>query len=287
MYGDASTGESYWISEDAIPINGKPVKGYLNTSSGQWAGNSYLLPQQRWVDTSPFVSLGFMPLFDPSAKTFRNLLEFVGIPTEFNNEYMSISISPNGDYMWLSRPFYEVGYLVDLKTLKPYAYTSYAEWSANGKFAIIGSQQVLSLSNKELQPLPVNLHPSHNNRFMYGTWHPTKGVRASISINEQQDQTLLLLDVEALSYREVALPSEFHQDDSGTSQILWSPEGTHIALVTVDGSLWEIDYPTLENLEQLTPPMPAVKDVFWSPDGTYLAFVSDKDIYVVAANRKP
>ena len=57
--------------------------------------------------------------------------------------------------------------------------------------------------------------------------------------------------------------------------------------MTADGSLWQIDYPALENVEQLTLPMPAVKDVFWSPDGSYLAFVSDKDIYIVDAIRNP
>jgi hypothetical protein len=287
LYGDASSGEGYWISEDAIPIDGKPVQGYLNTSSGQWIGDNYLLPQQRWADTNPFFSLGFTPLFDPSAKTFRNLLEFVGIPAEFDHEYLNISISPNEDYLWLSRAFYEVGYFVDLKTRKSQTYPSYGEWSANGKFVIIGSEQVLSLPSQELQPLPVSLYSSHDNHFMFGAWHPTKGVRASISSNEQQDQTLFLLDLETLSYREVALPPEFHEDDSGTIQILWSPEGSHIALVTTDGSLWQIAYPTLENLEQLTPPLPAVKDLAWSPDGAYLAFVSDKDIYIVDTIRNP
>ena len=122
-----------------------------------------------------------------------------------------------------------------------------------------------------------------------GLWrrHPTKGVGASISSNEQQNQALFLLDVETLSYKEVTLSSEFQKDDSRVNQILWSPDGTHIALVTADGSLWQIDYPALENVEQLTLPMPAVKDVFWSPDSSYLAFVSDKDIYIVDAIRNP
>ena len=280
LYGDASTGEGFWISEDAILIDGKPVQGYLNTSSGQWAGNSYLLPRQLWADTSPIVSLGFIPLFDPSAKTFRNLIEFTGLPVEFNNEYTAISISPNGDYMWLGRPTYEVSYLVDLKARKSQAYTGYPNWSANGQFVIIGEQVVSLSTSGEPRPLPI---PPNSPQ----SWHPTKGVGASISSNEQQNQALFLLDVETLSYKVVTLPSEFQKDDSRVNQILWSPDGAHIALVTADGSLWQIDYPALENVEQLTLPMPAVKDVFWSPDGSYLAFVSDKDIYIVDAIRNP
>jgi tricorn protease-like protein len=57
--------------------------------------------------------------------------------------------------------------------------------------------------------------------------------------------------------------------------------GDRMVFTATDGSLWKIDYPTLEALEQLTPALPNVTQVNWSPDGNSIAFISGSDIYIV------
>ena len=283
MYGDASTGESMGMSEYAITVDAKPVKGDLNTSGGEWAGNKYLLPRKRWDDTDPITTLGFIPLFDPAAKTYRNLIEYAGLPAKYNEIYVDISISPKGDYMTVDSPLFEQSYLVDLSTFRSQAYSGQFEWSANGKYGLIGGQDLtlFTIASKKLSALPPAPHLNQRVSPVADAWHPSNGVRASITADLQNNQTLLFMDVDTLSYKEVALPSEFHDKYWGASQIIWSPKGDRIALATVDGSLWQMDYPKLGKLEQLTPPMAKMKDIRWSPDGAYLSFVSDKDIYIV------
>jgi Tol biopolymer transport system component len=82
----------------------------------------------------------------------------------------------------------------------------------------------------------------------------------------------------------------------------WSPDGKHIALLTRDDySLWQIAYPGLDNLEQLTAAMPELKrptpksnltkffvgNVVWSADGTALAFIGAGDVYIVHVDNTP
>ena len=72
-------------------------------------------------------------------------------------------------------------------------------------------------------------------------------------------------------------------------------------LVSKDNSLWQIDYPNLDTLEQLTPVMPISTDpadgrnmsvslignVSWSADGDSLAFVGGTDIYIIDMRARP
>ena len=102
----------------------------------------------------------------------------------------------------------------------------------------------------------------------------------------------MLLDAQTMSVQEVTLPIFLRE-------IVWSPDGDKIALIAEDSSVWQIDYPKLENIEQLTSAMPGlvpvqpggrvprVQNVTWSPDGTALAFISDTDIYIVDTSVSP
>jgi WD40 repeat protein len=146
--------------------------------------------------------------------------------------------------------------------------------------------QVLTLSSNEIRTIPKRLEPSKK-YLVTSTWHPSKEVISSISADEQKKQTLFLFDIENLSYQTFNLPSEFFESYSNATKIIWNPNGDRMVLVTADGSLWQLDYPNLQNLEQLTPPMLKVKDISWSPDGIYISFVSDKDIYIVDTNVSP
>lgn len=284
VYGDAATGKSYELPGNEIVIDEERRRGYLNATLGGWIGNSYVLPQPGWADTDPIVSIGFIPIFDPSSQTFHKLTDFFGLPAEFNTQYVYISISPNGDYLWLTHATSQTGYLVNLKTREVELRTN-VSWSAHGKFMFVDSQ-VITLSNNELRTLPK--HPELSQKYSITTvWHPIKEIYASVYADERKKQTLFLFDTETFLYKMFDLPSEFRETYSGATKIIWSPNGDRMALSTTDGSLWELDYPGLQNLEQLTPSMPTVKDILWSPDGAYLSFVSGKDIYIVDTKHNP
>ena len=281
FYGDARTGASYTISDENTIFDGHKWDGLhdLHHSHGVWLKDGYILAQFDALFTGP---ADFIPIFDPNARTFRDFGKMAGVPAEYNDSYIT-SISPNGDYLFVRQGANETGYLVDLKTFKSQVYSDYAypHWSANGKYAIIGSQ-VFSLASKILRPLPV--------MPFFGiseAWHPTRGVDATIVVDKENHQTLYLFDVEALSYRQFALPSNFIGTYMDSAAIIWNPNGNLIVLRAADGSLWQIDYPKLEKLEQLTPPMADVKDILWSPDGTHLSFVSGSDIYIVESKSNP
>jgi hypothetical protein len=297
VYGDAKTGQSYSVLSNEITIDGEKIdKNYITIDNlyGTWVlNNTYMLSQ--WggqFDLNP----GFVPLFDPSAKTYRNLNKLASIPTD--SDYPGVPnctrtyATPGGQYVWLECDIAD--YLVDLTTFKSTSYPPYPiwdiNWSTGGKFAMVhgeemGSQsfvRLLSVDTKELKPLPDNHYCPW--------WHPTDDILACQS---KDARTLLLLDARTISVqKEIALPVEI-QD------VIWSPDGKRMALLAKDGSLWQVDYPSLENLEQLTSAMPGsspaypggvkprVSNVLWSPDGNSLAFIGDLDIYIVDTQAKP
>jgi len=279
LYGDAKTGDSYL------------GRGGDAMSNGVWILNDKYL-MRGCCDNMLFG--GPPTFFDVSTKTFHYLSELISIPmgnigNEEENQCIYWFISPNGKNVWLVCS--DNNYLVDFITLKftkyPPHIISDIQWSANGNFALIDdslSLNILSVNSKELKPLPADSQSS--------TWHPTDNILAYLT---NKGQTLSLLDARIMSVqKEAALPAAF-QD------IIWSPDGKHIALLARDSSLWQIDYPKLDNLEQLTPAMPKltgpvygikenmslIKNVTWSPDGTFLAFIGDLDIYIVDTQRNP
>lgn len=277
-YENARTGENYDFSYDDLSLDGEKLTGYLYTSYGEWVlDDTYLLIQwDVFYDTNP----SFIPLFDPKAKTLRNLGALANIPTDLNGppNCRETSASPDRKYVWAE--CYTGNYLINLVTFKSVAYPNYwvedFYWSSDSKFAWMASSglgnepsstqfQILSVSNKQLKPIPEN--PLYETLL----WHPTEDVLAYLS---EGKSALMLLDPQIMSVRKVILPTTFHS-------FVWSPNGDRIALVAKDGSLWQVNYPKLENLEQLTPPLPNVREVFWSPDGKSIAFISGSGIYIV------
>jgi uncharacterized protein with WD repeat len=65
----------------------------------------------------------------------------------------------------------------------------------------------------------------------------------------------------------------------------WTSSGDRLALKTLDGIIWQIHYPNLDMLEQLTPP--GVYDFDWSPDGTKLAFTNDAGVFILEVGANP
>lgn len=299
LYGDARTSTSYGMPYNEITIDGKKVDNYflLEHFYGTWVlDDTYLLP--IWgsaLDGSP----NFIPLFDPATKTYRNLSAMIGLPNSIENTPMAYCGPPSakrgGRYIWVYCK--DGGHLIDLVTFQSQTYPIFStdsgwpnpsiEWSADEEFAWLsgnGFVQILSVNSEELKPLPEGCY--------FLSWHLKDDIFACLSID---GQSLFLIDAKTVSIqKEIILPIELQE-------MIWSSDGKRIALLARDSSLWQVDYPMLENLEQLTIAMPEwtqprygnttdeslVKNVLWSPNGVSLAFIGGADIYVVDTVNNP
>jgi WD40 repeat protein len=288
LFGDAKTGDSYAAQDDNREVKG--MAGAYDLANGIWVLNDKYLMRgccENWFFGGP------PTFFDFSTKTFHYLSELVNIPMdsfdhEDENQCNYWFISPNRKNVWLACSKNE--YLVDLATRKFNQYSPYMisdiQWSADGNFALISGTnldnrpfvRILSVDTKELKFLPDNHYCSW--------WHPTDNILACES---KDARTMSLLNAQTISDQKVlTLPFEIQK-------IIFSPDGKRIALLGRDSSLWQVDYPTFENLEQLTPAMPElthlaygtnineslIKNVTWSPDGNFLSFIGGADIYIV------
>jgi len=269
-FADLSAGESYSFEMNKLEGFGIEPPNYSNTHAyGQWVRNdNYFLVGWSVVDNG---YPDFFPMFDPATKKYYEVSEMAGVPVDWT--CIDTNVSSDKTYVWLE--CWEGSYLINLETFDSTAYPNYyiddIEWSRNGSFAWIkvfntDLWQILSVSTQELNPLSVGT--------ILDTplwWHPTDNALAYIS---EDTQKLKLVDAETMSTREIDLPASFQE-------LTWSPTGKYLALLAGDGSLWQVDYPKLKNLQQLTKPTPEARDVFWSPDGTHIAFIGGSDIYIV------
>ena len=290
-YGDARSGTSLDIPYDQTRLDGNDPGTYrLGNLSGTWVfGGKYMLSQ--WKSPMDMSIPGFNPLFDPAAKIYHSLPSIVGRPKmdwdKAGAPYCQQAYAAlDGQYVWLECT--DADYLIDLATFTSQAYPAYAlswvNWSADGKFAQMNAdlppqdlpRQILSTGSKDMAGLPPGLSCS--------AWHPVDDVLVCLS---RDGRTLSLWDAGSMSTRkEVALPVAFQGWD--IDQFVWSPDRRQLTLLAKDGSYWEIDYPGLDHLEQLTPPMPAaiyLRPIRWAPDGSALTFMSDMDVYIVNAKR--
>jgi len=111
--------------------------------------------------------------------------------------------------------------------------------------------------------------------FFRINWNPQK---TQLAFTSQTNRTPLVIDLANWIIIEVKLPRPVQEP---RQEIVWSPQGTALAVLAEDGSLWWIPDPAVDRVEQLTPPLPNVRDVRWSPSGDQIAFVSEADIYIV------
>jgi hypothetical protein len=300
VYGDARTGTSLVMPYDGITIDGKETNGVFEVLSGTWVlNNKYMMPIWQGYWDSRFSAIF---LFDPAAKTYRNLSKRAGLPDYVGDGPEPYCNRPSaqsgGRYVWVD--CVDGGHLIDLVTFtsrtyppfdRPYGEGTFsmpdAYWAADGNsiwFDQQGKESVLSGASGEMKLLPENCAGFE--------WHPKDNVLLS---GCDYGQSLLFLDGRTFSIlKQATLPNRFVKKG-------WSPDGKHIALLADDNSLWQIDYPNLENLEQLTPAMPKltrpirnsdrgeslIHNVVWASDGSAIAFIGAQDIYVVHMNSKP
>jgi hypothetical protein len=293
-YGDARTGESFVMPFDGITVDGEAVNYSLLAYDGTWVlDDKYMMPiwQGGWDDRFSSVYL-----FDPVAKTYRNLSELAGVPHGLGYEDQPSCNRPSaqngGRYAWVD--CWDGGHLIDLETFRSQKFPPFESpageltygtvdvaWSADGTFARLsgdGFESILSTASKELKTPPASF---------YKTWHPTENELFYLT---NDGNVLSILDPSTMTVREAPLPIQ-------SNGFVWNADGKHIALLAEDGSLWHAAYPDLTNPEPLTAPMsgwfdrpsyygatPAGKSLAWSPDGTALAFVSGTDVYIVTTD---
>ena len=290
LYGNARTGAIVkMLGDNGFTVDGKTEDFFFYHSYGNWVFNDkYMMVQwQGLFDGTPGLTL----LFDPEAKTYRNLNAAAGIPYDLNQEPMQhpcdqAYVQANGRYVWIN--CLDGSHLVDLATFKSETYPDYLfpniDWSPDGSFALITPDdndvtKILSGASKKMEPLP-------NGWNNFG-WHLTKNVLISLS----QGHILSLLDVQTMSIqKEITLPVEFQS-------FSYNMDGTQIILIAKDNSLWQVNYPNLNNLQQLTVPIratdiqpggsvPFIQNMTWSSDGAFLAFQFGSDIYLVDTKAK-
>ena len=274
-FGDTVTGKSYRFDTSELRgIDGKPAPSITFHTYGQWVRNDdYFMMEWSWIDDG---DKRFLPMFDPNKKIYYEVREMAGIPDDY--QCMETTVSPDGIYVWLAGG--GKSFLVNLVTFDtveyPISYSPSFYWSADSKFAWLGvsgvtgndpsQYYVLSVSDKELKLISIN--SSHSSNL---EWHPTDNVLTYIS---EDGQKLGFLNAQTMSIQELELPSTFRNFE-------WSPSGKYIALIAEDDGLWQVDYPNLENLEQIAPSLHGKEEVRWSPDGEFIAFISGSDIFIV------
>lgn len=292
-FGDAKAGGSFSISANNI-LEGMYSEedkklGYgdsLYNHLGIWVLNDrYVLSQMHALwDNNP----GFIPLFDPSTRTYRDLGKLVGLPVndEERTRCTNTFVSPNRKYILAS--CYTESYLINLERLDFQTYSEWIttdmQWSADGDFAWVNGSlysnirgdeptRILSVSNKDIKLLPSHFQ---SNQLW---WHPLENTLAYIS---ESNHKLTIVDAQTMSTQEIDLSIAF-------SRLVWHPSGNSIALLAQDRSLWVADYPAFENPEQIMSPIAdvGIGNLTWSPDGNSLAFVNNGDVYIVDVNTNP
>lgn len=289
FYANAKTGESYRVSytshagEDADHLIGSPHHSY-----GTWVfNNSYLLASWDEHDEG---TPGYVSFFDPAKKAYRNLSALAGLPYLFemtavdpdNPPYPCDNghpIASGGRYVWVNCQ--DGGRLIDMQTFKAKSYPDYSqailEWSADGSFAFLSyshndpDPQILSAVSNQLSPMP--------DKALCYAWHPKQNIFLYLSSDKK---TLSIFNAQStLVQQQVILPKVVYQCPK------WNTRGDKIIMIVQDDSLWQIDYPSYSNLEQLTKSIRGVKYFAVSPDDRLIALSVEPDIYLIDTRRKP
>lgn len=278
-FADLKTGKSYNFDwSDLRGPDGKPLPNPMISphTNGQWVRNdTYFFPTWNYMSDGGYPRI----IFSPVAKKYY----FINLPSTppINPETMTYKFSPDGIYVWITGFNYgdglTHGFLINLTTLEITSYDISVNdfvWSPDGQFAWMNSLdnnrlEVLSVSTKQLKPI------LDNPLYETLSWHPTDHTLAYLT---EEKQALILLDTKTMSYQKRGLPTTYRD-------IVWSPNGKLLALISEDSRVWMTDYQNLEKLKQLTPPLYKINSVQWSPDSTSISFISGKDIYVVTTTK--
>ena len=282
FYADLITGTSHRFERSDFHF----TNGDHLDSSGLWFYNDYWVRDDKyflvWWQAVTDGDIKYLPMFDPAEKIFYDVREMAGIPEDWTSLYYPVS--PDGEYVWMEG--WNGSYLINLATFESqyfsYANISYSEidWSSDSKFVwfeVYDSVnentefQIFSIADKKLNHLPVAPLPESGH-----WWHPTDNI---VVYPAKDKNSLIFLDASTMSYRELSFKNQETQYKFGN--LVWSPYGEKITFVTENSVLWQVDYPSLENLENIMSSIFTINNVNWSPDGTSIAFTNGADIYIV------
>ena len=286
-YADLAKGISYRFSTfDYLDRQGNQFSYEgLTPFRGQWVlDGKYVLAWWQPVDDG---DVKYLPMFDPATKILYDVRELAGIPDEFTSLYTPVS--PDGNYVWMEG--WNESYLVNLTTFEsqhftysnPYSYTD-IDWSSDSSFAWFEiydpdakSTEVKILSISDMKSNPVPITPQSETEHL---WHPYDNVMVYPS---KDKNALIFLDASTMSYRE--LPFKDQNSQYKISNFAWNPDGDKLIFITDDHILWQVDYPSLENLAQIMASADTISGAEWSPDGNSIAFVNGSDIYIVETTK--
>jgi Tol biopolymer transport system component len=107
-------------------------------------------------------------------------------------------------------------------------------------------------------------------------WHPIDNV---VVYPTKDKNTLIFWDAATMSFRE--LPFKDQNSRYKISNLAWNPNGDKLIFITESHILWQVDYPALENLEQIIASTNTISGAQWSPNGKSISFLNGSDIYIV------
>ncbi len=270
----------------------------------------------RWVldDTRVMIEFdlyesgrGAVPLIDPKAQTYEDVRILAGLGANAscgaphvapNGEHILVGcFAPSGSLNLLSSQM-QLGtslikelfggpalgplYLIDLRTLVTHtipAGLNFVSWSPDSQFALLlrgsidwqtqrGEYFLLPATGDDLYPYPVG-----GSAIIAPAWSPNGQYLAYLS---EDGKALITLEPATRASYIVLLPQP-------STNAFWSPHGDSLAVLAADGGLWWVPNPAYDHIEQITLPIPNVRDVRWAPSGHTLAFVSGSEVFVVAA----
>ena len=257
VFGGEGISTIYWVTGDKVMLD--------------WPGFYEGTPAP---DNPPLVLL-----IDPLNATYQDVRTLAGFDKSTNCGFTSI-FSPDHNNIWLECD--QKSYVIDLLTFSKQAVPTDLEfdsWSPDSKFAL--AQQIdQNCCKKPYRYAMYSLLTTEAYSVTLGvilspTWSTTGSLLAYLAEDRQQ---LGVLDAATQDIVQAALPQP-------VVNIYWQPQNQGIVVQGDDNSLWWIADPAVNRIEQLTAPLPAVRDVKWSPNGDRLAFVSGTDVYVVTVSK--
>lgn len=226
-----------------------------------------------------------LPLINPEAQTYVDLIEQLGLPESVID--CGPFIAPDGEHLWLScaelvddayNAYFEPTYLVALPSLETIPVSGKLEfrgWSTNGRFLAynkiddeetrIGSTWLMTTEGEQWQVA--------EQLATYSRWHSLEPL---VAFGFDDDRLLQFVQAETNQNRLLAFAQPI-------KNVIWQPTNGAAVLLTENGSLWWLADPFDPNDEpvQITPPLPEPHIIRWSPNDRLLALVSGVDLFIV------